>query len=95
MKLYLVTRQDEIDYDEFDSFVCIAKNPDEARRTNPRSGMWWQDGKWMWNTRNGDEECESHSWVPAGQVDKLSVTLLGNANRRMRVGLVLASFNAG
>jgi len=30
MKLYLVTRNDETDYDEYDSFVVRAENEEEA-----------------------------------------------------------------
>ena len=35
MKLYLVSRTDRVDYDEFDSFVVAAKNEEDALSCSP------------------------------------------------------------
>ena len=35
MKIYLIERTDEIDYDEYDSAVVCAKNEESAKRLGP------------------------------------------------------------
>lgn len=35
MNIYLVTRKDECDYDEYDEFVVIAVSEEDARLTHP------------------------------------------------------------
>ena len=35
MNLYRVDRQGETNYDEYDSFVCVAKDEEEARYLHP------------------------------------------------------------
>lgn len=42
MKLYLLTREDKIDYDEFNSFVISAENDEESLQLaqNRQSGIY-------------------------------------------------------
>lgn len=43
MKLYRVTRKGEVGWDEYDSFIVLAENEDEARRlaqTAAEEGEW-------------------------------------------------------
>ena len=35
MNIYKVTRHDDSDFDEYESFVCYAENESDARNTNP------------------------------------------------------------
>ena len=77
--LYLITRPDAPDYDEFDSAVVCAKSEEEARMIHPGCYDW--DGK----------ASPHDSWVDA---DKVTVELLGKAKMQFDP-VVCASFNAG
>lgn len=85
--LYLVDRTDEVGYDEYDSFVCIAKSPDAAALMNPCEG------------NEPDPDYPQHkccTWpIAPNQAVSLKVTLLGRARPNQSAGIVLSSFNAG
>lgn len=38
--IYLVSRNDEVGYDQFDSFVVVANNHDEAKNMQPGNYGW-------------------------------------------------------
>lgn len=40
MNLYLVTRTDYVDWDEYDSFVVACENAEKARNTKPANYGW-------------------------------------------------------
>lgn len=89
--IYLVERTDGCSYDEYDSFVVIAKTEKEAREIHPRGhkvGVCSYTGK-----------PEPHplfdSWVKVDEIDSLDVTLVGKAAKGQKPGIVLSSFNAG
>ena len=104
--LWRVSRpeSDSIQWDEFDSFVCVAATAGEARRLHPRGEdrMVWVESDSCWHPvfPNGDvddEAWEYHSWT--GDLESLDVVWLGEAaDGALRIvsgGVILASFNAG
>ena len=104
--LWRVSRpeSDSIQWDEFDSFVCVAATAGEARRLHPRGEegivLVESDSKWHWVFPNGDvddEAWEHHSWTE--DIESLDVVWLGEAaDGALRIvsgGVILASFNAG
>lgn len=81
MNIYKVERTDNVDYDEYDSFVIIAETESVARYTHP----------------NGcdieDAGLSGNSW-PVMPED-LMVTFVGRVDGNTIVGVICASFNAG
>jgi hypothetical protein len=80
MNIYLVERTDRYSYDEYDSFIVVAKNEECATDIDP-SGEKFSE----------NDRCSS--WV--NNKNNLKVTLLGRAAAKIATGVVLASFNAG
>lgn len=48
-KIYLVERTDEIGWDQYESFVCVANNGHESRRIHPDHHIKWGGEKWSDN----------------------------------------------
>lgn len=71
MNLYLVSRTDEVDYEEVESFVCVAKSSLQARDMHPSNpiGEWPNDGEW-------------YGWIPRNKISTLNVIYLGKASPR-------------
>lgn len=81
MNLYLVTRKDSADWDEYVSFVVVCENEDIAKNTHP-------DGRGTFNDKDdwGWTWCDIEDVV----VDFIGVTDLYNHTR-----VICSSFNAG
>ena len=99
--LFKVSRgeTDHIDWDEFDSFVCVAEDAESARRMHPRNHYVWnkRSGGWHFRYESGkieDDRCEYHSWT--SDLSSLVIECLTTAGVELPVGrIVVASFNAG
>lgn len=88
MKLYLISQNENNDYDTFDSAVVCA--PDEATARLIRVGNYSQKEPFLmteadWNTDN--------TWCSSP--DKVIVQYLGEAAPELRLGEICSSFNAG
>lgn len=82
MKLYLVSRTDNYDYDEVVSFVCSAENENQARHTNPySSGHFNKDGLYVAE----DVPVDAYIWGWADDYDSLEVREIGIANTNERL----------
>ena len=97
MKIYLLSQDIVTGYDTYDSAVVIAENEDEARKIHPNSLVTHiTNGQWMGTYSGGGEyENKFFEWVRCSDIDKISVTYIGEADTRQQKGVVLASFNAG
>jgi hypothetical protein len=99
MNLYLISQDENDDYDTFDSAVVAAKNEEDARTINPCEFVTHvTDGKWMGTYSGGAckgkaYEQDSHSWVSYSSIWLISVRYLGTT--KLKRGVVLSSFNAG
>ena len=85
MNIYKVSRTDEVGYDEFDSFVVVAKSNARARMIMPH-----------WDCDEPIKEVVDKKyspWIGCEEVKKLNVEFIGKAKGKER--LVLCSFNAG
>jgi hypothetical protein len=81
MKLWLVSQEENDNYDTFDSFVVAAETEQEAKFTHPsKRGESW-DGK----------SDDYDTWAP---VEYVKVALIGEAAEGVS-GIICASFNAG
>lgn len=85
MKLWLIKRRGDWDYDDFDAAVVAADTSDDARLTHPGGGDYvWDGDRWSMSGLS--------DWVSP---DRVNVTLLGEAAPGIERGVVLSSFNAG
>lgn len=80
LNIYTVNRTDGIDYDEYDAFVCIAKNKKNARNMFP-----YKEGKF---------DDDFSAWINKKDVNTLIVNKIGVSDKK-RESVILASFNAG
>ena len=84
MNIYLL-EQDIIDgYDTYDSIVVCAKSEEDAREIYPDNERWEDNANDSWL-----------EWVRFSDIDKIKVTLLGKADKRIKRGCILSSYNAG
>ena len=84
MNLYLISQDENRDWDSYDSAVVCAESEDEAREIHPsgHSDPWTP----LYPGTTG-------TW--ASSPDNVSVELIGEAESSIEKGVVLASFNAG
>lgn len=95
MKLYLVERTDDWNYDSHDAFVCKAENEESAKTTFPDECRVWVNGVTYFKYHDGhlSSEPETYSsWTKS--LNNIKVTEIGTSNSP-EPGVVLASFNAG
>ena len=94
MKLYLVSRTDVVDYDQYDSMVVVAPSEEEARNFGPRGDIVYVDGKWIDKATRKEEDTRFFDW--AEDPESLTVEMVGAARPDLEAGhVVCASFNAG
>jgi hypothetical protein len=94
MKIYKVERTDHAGYDDYDSFVCFADSPEDAKRLSPDDFHVWKDDCWQMQHRDGSyskRDMKYHSWV---MPDKMKVSEI-NADFAGKPEVILASYNAG
>lgn len=79
MNLYLISQNEDNDYDTYDSAVVAAPSEDAARNTHP----------------NGrDEPWEKYDgWCSCPEL--VNVELIGTALEGTKAGVICSSFNAG
>lgn len=84
MNLYLLQQQERSGYDTYDSCVIAAETSYDAKRIHPatyQEGEWWLD------------KFVSSSW--ASHPKNVKVTYIGVAGKKIKKGVICASFNAG
>ena len=89
-------------YDTYDSAVVCAENEEEARKIHPSKYVTHhKDGKWYGtHTQNPHEEYETDndgftSWVPFERINEIKVEYIGEADKNIAKGIIVASYNAG
>ena len=80
MNLYLLSQEQNNDWDTYDSCVVVANSPEEARWIRPDGSSW-----------GGDLRHRGWAFSP----DKVTVSLIGTAIDQEIGSVVIASFNAG
>jgi len=92
MKVFLVSRNDKVHYDEYDAFVVVARDEQEARLTHPDGRSRWNAGRGRWY--DGEYEIGPRGTWPVDP-GNLTVEEIGPAHPSQTPGVKLASFNAG
>jgi hypothetical protein len=80
MNLYLLSQEQNNDWDTYDSCVVVANSPEEARLIRPDGSNW-----------EGNLKYKGWAFSP----DKVTVSLIGTAIDQEIGSVVIASFNAG
>ena len=103
-KIWIVSQDDNDDYDTYDSFVCVAPDEETARRMfpdyelQPTGLRWSEDG-----TRREFFDESNHTWKPsclnpysdwALNLNSVTAVCVGTADDPTP-RVLLASFNAG
>ena len=86
MNLYLITRNDDGDYDQYDSAVVAAPDEKAAKDLVERNLAYWTNHIW---TRKGGAYIKEHT-----ELD-ITIEFIGIAKDGMPFGVVVASYNAG
>lgn len=86
MNLYLIRRNDDVDYDQYDSAVVAAPDEVAAKDLVERNSDYWTHTNWR---HEGEVLKQEHT--------KLDITIefIGIAKDGMPFGVVVASYNAG
>jgi len=91
MFIYVVRRVDRYGYDEFISFVCIARSAEQAKSMKP--------GGWDWPDYDPESEDSKNRGYYADEGPEpwkhATVHCVGKAHEGQSVGVINASFNAG
>ena len=80
MKLYLLSQDENNDYDTYDAFIVCAENEADARTFKPDNTMF-------------NPERDSGAWTK--NESAITCQEIGVANKNQERGVILASFNAG
>jgi len=81
MKLYKISQDTNYGYDTYDSAVVCAENEDEARKIKP---YYPEESNYIYDT----------AWVGEKNIHTIKVEYLGEADKKIKKGLIIASFNA-
>ena len=99
MNLYLISQDENIGYDTYDSAVVAAKSEKDARTIHPSEYVTHvTDGKWMGTYSGGEDlgkeydQDDDYTWISYKDINKIGVEYLGTTNKKR--GVILASFNA-
>lgn len=91
MKIYKIWREDEIEYETYDSAIVIADNEEYARKIHPNGNAVFKFGEWLDN--DNIKRHYEDKWCDPVNV---KVELLGIAGKTYTEPcVVLSSFNAG
>ena len=104
MWLFLVSQTANSDYETFDSFVTVAVDSDEARKTYPQTNwrrnngpadIVWVEGPEYTGWVQDGNEFYSYNWV--NNLEDVKVECIGEAlvGKGQTKGIVCASYNAG
>jgi hypothetical protein len=90
MNIYKVSRTDEVGWDEYDSFVCVAETAAAAKKVHPFDE--YNNTEWPPETYS-DGYRRNHGWVKREAIETLQVEYVGTGDGPARI--VLSSFCAG
>jgi hypothetical protein len=85
-KIYLISQEENTDYDTYDSAVVVAPDVKTAKRINPdkTSNIFMTQKDW---------EHTFPCWCSSPA--KVKVKYIGEADDKQKIGVICASFNAG
>jgi len=83
MKLWLITKTDDVDWDDFDSAVVAANTKIEAKNIHPEGH------------NNPFDENKPNDWASGWTTpDKVKAEYLGNAKKGTKKGVICSRLNA-
>jgi hypothetical protein len=91
MNIYKVEQDWNLEYDTYDSFVCVAETEQEAREIHPAGHKQTDASFSYWKKEPRLVGC----WVAYSDIANLKVTEIGMAKDGALKGVIVSSFNAG
>ena len=92
MNLYLISQDINDGYDTYDSAVVCAETESEASLMHPSECAKLTANEWLIDAGSG---FIWHDDTWAERPENVKVKLIGTADKSIKKGVVLASFNAG
>ena len=89
MKLWLISQDENNGYDTYDKAVVAAETEEQARTIHPGGCADY----WLLDNHYRGHAYHYADW--ARSLDRVSVTLIGDALPERAAGVICASFNAG
>jgi hypothetical protein len=86
LNIYHVSCGEDLGYDSYSEFVCIAETEDDARMTHPTGGIVYSKEKCGWSSNYGE-------WT--NNIQGLIIEKLGEAKNGESPRVVVASYHAG
>lgn len=94
VNIYRLSRTGHYNFDDYDSFVCIAASETAARGTHPGGkDEPWNGAKWVKDPAADSWDNDPDWNWPAP--DTLECQCIGTATEGQPAGVVVASYNAG
>ena len=90
MNLYLISQEENTDYDTFDSALVAAPNADVARQIHPEEEWGHEERAELW-----EEAARTVYTAWASNPSQVKVKLIGKAANGIQEGIIMTSFNAG
>jgi hypothetical protein len=88
MNLWLLSRTDDVSWDEYEAVVVAAESPQRAMEIHPDGNATFNGTDW----RTARGFTDGQTWADP---NSLKVDFLGTAKPGTRAGVILASFRAG
>jgi hypothetical protein len=98
MRLYLLSQDENTDYDTYDSAVVVACSREEAQGIHPSSDDYEWDyevNKWRYTYGNKSFVSTRYPGRWVSHIKNVEVKEIGEAGDDISKGVVCASFNAG
>lgn len=96
MKIYLISQKVNNGYDTYDSAIVCAKNKEEAIKWHPKGNYDYPEGDKNPFNKDPNRFLKSDSdygtWAKKKYV---RVACIGKADKKIKKGVICASFNAG
>lgn len=101
MKLFLISQEENDDYDTYDEAVVCAESEEDAKRICPSNYYEYNEELkvFHWHCNIGTNKEQYHpkdlcgSW--ATRLENIEVEYIGEAKEGSKPGIICASFNAG
>lgn len=94
MNIYLLTQQENVGYDTYDSMIVAAQDEKSAVLIHPSEYVWNDTTKhWHYDYGNRSPVRYDNGW--ATTPENVVCKVIGTATDGTEEGIILASFNAG
>lgn len=95
MKIFLLEKNFNNDYDTFDAMIVVAENEKEALKIHPDDDIFYKDNKWMEILEGKEIELINNPWCSCDDLRRIKITYIGEAKKGLKKGTIFTRFNNG